>query len=321
MIHEHWYLSGAGLSLFESPVNRFGEEAYRVGIPALGRLILHAFHLSNAAAVAATMDFLFGFFALYLLYRLLDMQSADTPSRQAAVGLFLAFLFFSIMWVVPWMRIETVPSAFYVSSSLLLISQSVRRAWCTWVLLALTVWQGFVRSDVPIVLGAALIFVSLTKTAKVWFGSRRSPAFLGVAVFFLAVLVQVYLFVLYPNVRKDPNDPLIKLGPNLALHHLASLALVVLPLLLIVGVFLVKRPRLNAMDLLIVTASALYFALWLTVGLAAEVRIFVPFLMALSVVAARISSTAISPEYSTAIAAEHSLIADEVSRPKSSVAS
>jgi hypothetical protein len=202
------------------------------------------------------------------------------------------------------MRIETVASAFYVSASLWLIAQSARRLWCAWALMALAVWQGFVRSDVPIPLGIALIFVSRTEAAITWFGSRRRPAYLGAAVVFLTVLVQVLLFVLYPNVQKDPNDPLIKLGPNLALHHLASLGLALFPLLLIAGAFFIKRPRLNAMDLLVVTASAVYLVMWLTVGLAAEVRIYVPFLMALSVVAARICSTAISAEYS--------LIEDEV---------
>jgi hypothetical protein len=93
-IHEHWYLAKAGLSFFESPVTRYGEEAYRVGVPALGRLILYAFHLSDTATVAAAMDFWFAFFALYLLYRLLDMQSADIPNRPAAVGFSGVPLFF-----------------------------------------------------------------------------------------------------------------------------------------------------------------------------------------------------------------------------------
>jgi hypothetical protein len=314
LIHEHWYLSAVGRSLFESPANRYAPETYRVAIPALGRLVVHSFHLSNAAAVAAAMDFWFAFFALYLLYRLLDTQSADTPNRPAAVGLFLAFLCFPIMWVVPWMRIETVPTAFYLASALSLICQSARRAWCTWVLLALTVWQGFVRFDVPFVLGVALVFVSLTKTGEVWFGSRLLSALRGMAMAFLAVMVQLYLQrVRYPNARYEPKVPIIKLGVNLEPHNLASLLLALLPVFLIAGVFLIKRPRLNAMDLLTITASALYLPLWLTVGLAAEVRIYVPFLMALSVVAARICSTAIS--------AEHSLLADEVSRPEGSIAS
>ena len=253
------------------------------------------------------MDFVFFFFALYLLYRVVDVEAGKTASRPAAVGLFLAFLCFPIMWVVPWQRIETVPTAFYLACALALLGLGARRAWCTWTLLGLTVWQGFVRSDVPAVLGMALVLVSLTNTAKAQFGSRRFLALRGMAIAFLAGVVQLYLQrVRFPHARYEPNVSVIRLGENLAVHNLGSLALAMLPVLLIGGVFFARRPRLSAMDLIIITASALYLPLWLTVGLAAEVRLYVPFLMALCVVAAKIGAIAIAVE-SPQIAEEVSL--------------
>jgi hypothetical protein len=50
----------------------------------------------------------------------------------------------------------------------------------------------------------------------------------------------------------------------------------------------VKRPALNGEDRLILIVSTLYLALWFMAGLVDEVRLYVPFMMALSTAAARV---------------------------------
>jgi hypothetical protein len=299
-IHEHWFILGLGVRLYESPANHYAPETYRIAIPALGRLILHVFRITDAPAVSAVMDFCFAFSAMYLLYLLLDSQSADVPNRSAAVGLLLAFLWFPVMWMVPWIRIETLPTCFYVACALILLAHSARSVWWTLGLLALTAWQAFVRSDVPVVLGVAVFLVGLTQTAKREFGSRRFLAIRGLAIAIVAGMIQVYLqFVRYSYARNDPNGSAITLKYNLALHDLMSLALTLLPFLLFMAMFLVKKPHLGTTDLIVLFASALYLPLWLTVGRVGEVRLYAPFQMALSVVAARVCSIVLTAERSS----------------------
>jgi hypothetical protein len=65
-------------------------------------------------------------------------------------------------------------------------------------------------------------------------------------------------------------------------------AIAVFPFLVLGAFLIVKRTRLRMVDALAVTAAALYLPLWFAVGIVAEVRIFVPFLLALCMVAARV---------------------------------
>jgi hypothetical protein len=70
-----------------------------------------------------------------------------------------------------------------------------------------------------------------------------------------------------------------------------------LPFLLFSAFLIVKRPRLDAIDRLVLMSSALYLPVWLTVGIIDEVRVYVPFLFALSMVAAKVSAPFLMREY------------------------
>jgi hypothetical protein len=61
-----------------------------------------------------------------------------------------------------------------------------------------------------------------------------------------------------------------------------------LPFLLFAVFLAVKHPALDGEDRLILIVSALYLALWFIAGAIDEVRLYVPFMMALSTVAARV---------------------------------
>jgi hypothetical protein len=59
-----------------------------------------------------------------------------------------------------------------------------------------------------------------------------------------------------------------------------------LPLLLFAAFLAVKRRALNGEDRLILIVSTLYLVVWFVAGMVDEVRLYVPFMMALSTVAA-----------------------------------
>jgi hypothetical protein len=86
-----------------------------------------------------------------------------------------------------------------------------------------------------------------------------------------------------------PSKKVIALSVNLHSGHLLLVFFVAsLPFLLFAVFLAVKRPPLNAEDRLILIVSTLYLALWFMAGLVDEVRLYVPFMMALSTVAARV---------------------------------
>jgi hypothetical protein len=278
-----------------APAPLHAPEAYRVAIPALGRLLVRVLHTHHPSVVAAVLDFVFGTLACYLLYNVVvagfPLAGAGLKERALAVALFLAFLQFAIPWVVYRQRPETLPTALYVAVVLLCLTRSGSGVAWSVVLLAATAVQGFVRADVPFAIGVALVLASLMGDTLKGFGTRRATLAKGIAVAAIAAGVQAYLqFIRFPHLSYWPGTSVIQFRNNLGLHNFANLAAALFPYLLVGGALLIKRVRLDAVDALILVASGLYLAIWFTVGLVDEVRIYVPFLMALSVVAAKFSA-------------------------------
>jgi hypothetical protein len=278
-----------------APAPLHAPESYRVAIPALGRFLVRILHSHHPSIVAGVLDFLFGTLACYLLYQVVvsgfGLQEARLKERSLAVAMFLAFVQFTIPWVVPWQRPETLPTALYIAIALLCLIRSGRSAAWSAMLLAATAVQGFVRADVPFALGIALVLASLMGDTLQQFGLRRATLAKGIAVAAISGGVQCYLqFVRFPHLSYWPGTSVVQFRNNLGLHNLSNLLLALFPYLFVGGALAIKRVHLDAVDALILVASVLYLGIWFTVGLVDEVRIFVPFMMALSVVAAKFAA-------------------------------
>jgi hypothetical protein len=252
-------------------------------------------HVNDSSLVAAAMDIMFAFVALLLFYRLTvkDLPSTtSTAGRALAVALFLAFIQFPMMWVVPWQRPETLPSALYLACAVTLLARPTRRMLWSVLLIALTIWQAFVRADVAVIFGMALSIGSSLKNSLAAFGPRSLNLMRGLAIALVAGSVQLYLqFIRYPHLPYPQETSVIQLRSNLTPHGLRGLTFALLPVALIVAMFVVKRVKLTAFDVLVILTSALYLPVWMAVGSVNEVRIFVPFLLALCCVAAKLGSS------------------------------
>jgi hypothetical protein len=290
-VHSAWFLSVP--AHVASPVQAepalYAPDAYRVAMAALVPFLQKTFHVADRTAINGALDFCFGFGALFLLYRLSvdDRNPPETGfnfvTRFAIVALFLAMVQFPMAWVVPWQRPETMPSAFYVALALLCVARGGRK-WLGLLLVASCV-QALVRADVALVLGIAMMLISFTRPA----GSRLPSFLAGAGVAVIAGGVQMYLqFVRFPHLSYPPGTPVVQLNINLQFHSLSVFATALLPFLLL-GTFLIcKRPSIRTVDTLAIAAAVSYLPLWFTLGNIAEVRIFVPFLLALCMVAARV---------------------------------
>ncbi|MBS1798294.1 MAG: hypothetical protein JSS95_00565 [Acidobacteria bacterium] len=299
--HESYYIYSTDhhVSLFEAPKVLYAPEAYRVAIPWLGRLVAHVVPGLDSSVIYAAIGVLFIFPALYLFYLLAVKDIAVERSiygRVAAVALFLAFIQFPLTWVVPWQRPETLPNTFYLAGVLWLLSKQTRGVLPIVSLLVLTLWQSFVRADIPFVFGTALALGSMFGDAFADFGSRRSNLLTGGAIAALAVTIQLYLQrIRFPHLEYPPDTAVVQLWRNVTPHGIVGFALAMMPVALVVLILQVKRVRVTAFDSLVLVASGLYLPLWLTVGIVSEVRIFVPFLFAVCAVGARLgAATAIN---------------------------
>ena len=272
--------------LFETPSEL--PEAYRIAMPALGRLVMKVCHTNDAPAVAAVFDLIFGFAACYLFYRL----AVDfLPATWLVAVLFLAMIQFGMSWVVPWQRPETMPTSLFLAVVLFSVARVRQSLVWSALIVAATFAQGFVRTDVPLVLGVSIILLSVLPGEVGIIGTRRLLVFLGGIMVFVTVAIQGYLrYVRLPNVHRWPsNKQLLTLSRNVHnLHSLVTGFVALLPFV-VFAIFLVwKRPALDASDRLVLLASALYLVLWFNAGYVSEARIFVPFMFALSSVAAKV---------------------------------
>jgi hypothetical protein len=285
-----------------APAPLFAPDAYRVAIPALGKFTVRTFHVQDATYVAAAFDLVAAFFSLFLLYRLsvdfLPEQLTTPNGRLLTIVLFLAIIQFPIPWIIPAQRPETLPTALYLANSLFcLASSKTNKLWLLPVLIA-TLVQAFVRADVPFIFGVAMLLVSLWDSRKDGFASHRAEFFTSTLVVFISGAVQAYLqFIRYPHLSYTPRTNVVQFGPNLNLHKLSIFMIALLPFFLFVVFLIVKRPKLDSIDRLVLASAALYLPVWFTVGVIAEVRIYVPFLFALSMVTAKVSAPFLIREY------------------------
>ena len=262
-------------------------EAYRVGVEAVGTALLRLTHTQHPSVIAALLDFLFRLPALYLLSAVAAPSENDRPRRLLSLGLFLALAQFPLDWVVPWQRSETAPSTLFVAALLCWVARSRRNTASLVLVLALAVWQSFVRADVAFAAGLGLaLWAALSSQGK-------RLTLTGAAITAIAALTQLYLqFIRFPHLTYDPGTRPIQLAYNLTqTHQLEVAALALLPFVLIPAFTPRASEREPSPLALALTMAALYFPLWITFGVLQEVRVFVPFLLGIAATQAPVLAT------------------------------
>lgn len=261
-------------------------DQYRIGLPLLMHFLeVHA-HIRGNQSLPLIESVCYAF-ALVLLYRLFryspQVENARHSYRLVLLGLFFAAAQFPILWIFPWERPETLPTAFFLAAAVLLV---VRRSRMPFFLLCLLVallsfGQALLRADVPVILGAAIV---LSAALAIPFPRPRSQmAILGLLCAAIGGATQLTMqYVVYPTATYSPTTPRFQLMNNLNLFyppfHIPIFLTALLPL--IVSLVLLRRHHLplDPSDKLVLLACLLYLPVWVSMGLMAEVRIFVPFL-------------------------------------------
>ena len=279
-------------------------DQYRIAMPLLAHFLEIHIHLrvNQSLPLIECLAYAFTLTLLYLLFRFSpQVEKATHPNRLVLLGLFLAAAQFPILWIFPWARPETLPTAFYLAAIVLLIVHRSRMPFAVVCLLAtlLSLGQALARADVPVVVGAAVL---LAAAMAIPFPRPRSHvAALGLLCAAIGGGVQLYLQrIVFPTATYPANVPGVQLLTNLNLTypplHLPIFFTALLPL--IVTVVLLRRHRLHldSSDKLVLLICLLYLPVWITVGLLVEVRIFVPFLFLASPTIAKIWAAYLSGE-------------------------
>ena len=266
---------------------------YRVALPYLARAVSSLTHTSKYYVLYSISDFLCALGACWIYYRLLRgaavMQRLGSSEGLVVVAFLLAAVAYPFAWVTSFQRPETLPTALYLALMCLVICQVRTLPMMLASASLLTLWQGFVRSDVPATFGVAVMLVCWTSASKKLFGSKRRAAAFGAVSAGLAIAVQFVLqHYLFPHATYPPDTKLVQLLFNLHARPLATFSIAILPYGLIVAGAIACWKQLDGLDQLLIVASLAYLPLWFTVGVALEVRIFVPYLLALTPTAAKL---------------------------------
>lgn len=273
----------------------YAPAAYRVLMPAVIDATQRILPGIDGLVVISGIEFVLLWATLWVLYGLavygVETDPAHRPERCFRIALTFLFAVNALAWIVAYQRPETTPTALYLALSTLCLRRSA--TWAIVIQLAGTVLQGFTRADFALVLGVAMVGASLISSSGG--GAQRKRLFAqGIATAAIAAAVQAYLqFIRFPHLSYDPQTPVIQLPNNLRFHMWSNAFIAVAPVWLPVLYALLRRVKLldDPVATVSVLAAALYIPLWCTVGSLAEVRIYVPFLLLLSPVAANAAKT------------------------------
>lgn len=279
-------------------------EQYRIGVKFAAWWLVehlhwgfrHGFVLMDVVGLVA---------AVLLTYNLLERRQAIREARIelqcfAAVVVF-ALAAYYLGWVLFFFRPETLPS---VGLTLLLAwlwtargkeSSGGRIATVPALILA-SAAQAWIRADIPCALNAGILLICITRYGRDLPLPKRTAILTAVACIAVAAGTQLYIMrVMYPHASYGPI-PVFMVTRDL--HMWLGLPPFIVFMLPVVWTGLQawrERASLDGPSLGILIGAAIYLFLWILMGKIDEVRIFIPFALALSPLTAELALRKIQP--------------------------
>jgi hypothetical protein len=275
---------------------------YRIGVVDTAYFL--ASHLRvGMRHTLALLDVISGLIAVFALFLVLQRSAVYRRAGAAAqwfgAASFIVLVQFYLAWLLWYQRPETLPTTAILALALLLVARrspgsegegAIGMAGTVLGLLLLAVAQGFVRADVAFALHLGILLVCLTKAGKGFALPRGVQAGNSLAAMLLAVGIQYYVMKrVYPQANYG-DTPVLQLFLNLkSPQAYAPFLLFLLPAGW-TGVMLTRRRyQVESADLGIFTAAVIFLGMWVVVGKIAEVRIFMPFALALAPLTAELA--------------------------------
>ena len=269
-------------------------QQYRIGVVHAAAVLREHFHLAMRHSFA-TFDFVGSVLAVGVLFRLLVRSElylqAGTALRWVACGSFAALVALYLPWSLWYLRPETLTTT--ASAALLLWCLTGGGARSTGVLrvagtLLVSFVQALVRADIVITMELGVLLVCVLSPAARFALGRWVQATTSLAAVVIAGSVQFYLMrVVYPHASYG-STPVLEWKLNLTEPgRWLPFFVVMVPY----AWFLWRQTRGTAGEALsslevasraILPGSLMYLGLFVVLGKMDEVRIFLPYLLALT---------------------------------------
>lgn len=235
-------------------------------------------------------DLLAGAAAGLILLKVLERSAAfrrvDQAGRWLAYAAFLFLFAYYLLWLQWYQRPETLPSTCFIAAMLGLLSWRTSQTFNLVAIAALTLLASFLqaltRADLAACFYAGVFLYAVFDRDGRLPASRAFNVCLSAAACALAVGTQWYLMHrLYPNATYG-DTPVIQFRMNLSEPlRIAPFLLFMLPVFWTLLSAVRKRTGGEAAALALCCGAALFLPLWMVFGKIDEVRIFIPFAVAL----------------------------------------
>jgi hypothetical protein len=265
---------------------------YRIGVIATADFVArhahaglrHAFTLIDMVAAFAAVFTLFALLRRSAVYR-----SASRQGRWFAALAFVVLVQFYMAWVTWYQRPETLTTAALVALTLLLLTVRVPLPGVAGyvatagAMLLIAVAQGFVRADVAFGLHAGVFLFCLTRVGTGLSLPRGVQAVTSLLAVFAAAGIQYYMMhIRYPHASYG-DTPVFQLVLNFKESaRLIAFALFIFPYAWTAKTVLRRQVAAEAPALSLICGSAIFMGMWWMAGRVEEVRIFLPFALALA---------------------------------------
>ena len=265
---------------------------YRIGVigPA-GFLMRHT--SLGLRHILAAIDILTGWISVFTLFFLLRRspvyRKARADRQWFLAAAFIVLVQFYLPWVTWYQRPETLTTASLVALSLLLLSVRIPFPATTGIVatagaqILLAIAQAFVRADVALALYAGVFLASLPTAGDGMSLPRRLQiAVAAVAVFLAAGIQYALMHIVYPHAKYGADTPVFQLALQFKEPaRLIAFTFFIPPYAWLIHTLFRGRLRVDAPAAAMVVASAIFMVMWWVLGRVEEVRIFLPFALAL----------------------------------------
>lgn len=243
--------------------------------------------------------------AVLLTFNLLErrrvFQEASTERQWLAAAVVFALAAYYLEWVGSFFRPETLPS---VGLTLLLAwlwtarpkGSLGRHAAIVCALILVSAIQAWIRADIPCALNAGIFLISITRFGQELSLPKRTAIATSLACVAIPLGTQLYIMrVMYPHASYG-STPVFMVTRDL--HMWLGLPPFVVFMLPVAWTGLQawrQRASLDGPSLGLLLGAAIYLLSWILMGKIDEVRIFIPFALALSPLTAEFALRRIQP--------------------------
>jgi hypothetical protein len=226
---------------------------------------------------------------LLVLQRSIVYRKANVAGQWFGAASFVILVQFYLAWLLWYQRPETLPTTAILALAMLLLA--IKLHWPEGVgtigtvmgLLLLAVAQGFIRADVAFALHVGILLACLTGAGKGFALPRGVQAGTSLVAVLLVLGIQYDLMKrVYPQATYGKTQVLQLMWNLTSPSGYAPFLLFLVPVGWTVVMVARRRYLTEAPGMAMLMAAAVFFAMWITAGRIKEVRIFLPFALALA---------------------------------------